>query len=71
MPQETAVSSCNGGNDSYNVGGYNGGDIYNVGSYKMVADSPLYKQLCWEVGVSHNYVYIISEGPLMHVVTCL
>ena len=37
----------------------------------MVACSTLYKQLCWEFGVSHNCVCIISEGPLIYVVTCL
>ena len=37
----------------------------------MVACSALHKQLCWEFGVSHNCVCIISEGPLMYVVTCL
>ena len=44
---------------------------YNVGSYTMVACSTLHKQLCWEFGVSHNCVCIISKGPLMYVVTCL
>ena len=47
------------------------GGGYNVGSYTMVACSALYKQLCWEFGVSHNCVCIISEGPLMYVMTCL
>ena len=37
----------------------------------MVVRSTLYKQLCWEIGVSHNGIYIISEGPLMYIVTCL
>ena len=37
----------------------------------MVAYSALHKQLCWEFGVNHNCVCIISEGPLMYVVTCL
>ena len=37
----------------------------------MVACSALHKQLCWEFGVSHNCICIISEGPLMYVVTCL
>ena len=29
------------------------------------------KQLYWEFGLSHNCVCIISEGPLMYIVTCL
>ena len=37
----------------------------------MVLCSALHKQLCWEFGVSHNCICIISEGPLMYVVTCL
>ena len=37
----------------------------------MVAWSTLYKQLCWEFGVSHNCICIISEGSFMYVVTCL
>ena len=37
----------------------------------MVACSALHKQLYWEFGVSHNCVCIISEGPLIYVVTCL
>ena len=49
----------------------NSGGSYNVGSYTMVACSTLHKQLCWEFGVSHNCICIISEGPLMYVVTCL
>ena len=69
--QEAAVGGCNGGRGSYNVGGYYGGGGYNVGSYAMVVCSALHKQLCWEFGVSHNCVCIISEGPLMYVVTCL
>ena len=71
MLQEAAVGGCNGGGGGYNVGGCNSGGSYNVGSYAMVACSTLHKQLCWEFGVSHNCVYIISEGPLMYVVTCL
>ena len=66
--QEAAVGGCGG----YNVGGYyGGGGGYNVGGYTMVVCSALHKQLCWEFGVSHNCVCIISEGPLMYVVTCL
>ena len=37
----------------------------------MVACSALHKKLCWEFGVSYNCVCIISEGPLIYVVTCL
>ena len=70
MLQETAVGSCNGGG-GYNIGGCNSGSDYNIGGYTMVVRSALYKQLCWEFGVSHNCVYIVSEGPLMYVVTCL
>ena len=40
-------------------------------AYTIVACSALYKQLCWEFGASHNCVCIVSEGPLMYVVTCL
>ena len=69
--QEAAVGGCNGGCGGYNVGGYYGGGAYNVGGYAMVVCSTLYKQLCWEFGVSHNCVCTISEGPLMYVVTCL
>ena len=69
--QEAAVGSCNGGRGGYNVGGYYGSGGYNVGGYAMVVCSALHKQLCWEFGVSHNCVCIISEGPLMYVVTCL
>ena len=47
------------------------GGGYSIGGYTMVACSALHKQLCWEFGVSHNCVCIISEGPLMYVVTCL
>ena len=68
--QEGAVGGCNSGHGSYNVGVYYGGS-YNTGSYTMVVCSTLHKQLCWEFGVSHNCVCIISEGPLMYVVTCL
>ena len=52
--QEAVVDSCNGNHGGYNVGGYT-----------MVACSALHKQLCWEFGVNHNCVCIISEGPLM------
>ena len=69
--QEAAVSGCNGGCGGYNVGGYYGGGGYNAGSYAMVVSGALHKQLCWEFGVHHNCVCIISEGPLMYVVTCL
>ena len=68
--QEAAVGGCNGGGGGYNIGGYYGGSGYNVGGYTMVVCSALHKQLCWEFGVSHNCVCIISEGPLMYVVTC-
>ena len=61
MLQEAAVGGCNGG--GYNVGGCNGGGGYNVGGYTMVACSTLHKQLCWEFGVNHNCVCIISEPP--------
>ena len=37
----------------------------------MIACSALYKQLCWEFGVSHNCVCTISKGPLISIVTCL
>ena len=47
------------------------GGSYNVGGYTMVVCSTLHKQLCWEFGVSHNCICIISEGPLMYMVTCL
>ena len=70
MLQEAAVGGCNGGG-GYNVGGCNGGGVYNIGGYTIVACSALHKQLCWEFRVSHNCVCIISEGPLMYVVTCL
>ena len=71
MLQEAVVGSCNGSHVGYNVGSYNGGSGYNVGGYTMVTCSPLHKQLCWEFGVSHDCICIISEGPLMYVVTCL
>ena len=71
MLQEAAVGGCRGSSGGYNIGGCNGGGGYNVGGYTMVACSALYKQLCWEFGVSHNCVCIISEGPLMYIVTCL
>ena len=71
MLQGAAVGGCNIGSGGYNIGGYNGGGGYNVGSYTMVVHSALYKQLCWEFGVSHNYFSNISEGPLMYIVTCL
>ena len=69
--QEVAVGGCNGGRGGYNVGGYYGGGGCNVGGYAMVVCSALHKQLCWEFGVSHNCVCIISEGLLIYVVTCL
>ena len=62
---------CNGGHRSYNISSYNNGGSYNVGGYTMVAYSALHKQLYWEFGVSYNCICIISEGPLMHVMTCL
>ena len=72
MLQEDAVGSCNDGSDSgYNIGGYNGSGSYNVGGYTIVACSTLHKQLCWEFRVNHICVCIISEGPLMYVVSCL
>ena len=58
--EEAAVDGCNGGGGSYNIGGYSGSRGYNIGGYKMVAHSALYKQLHWEFGVSHSYVWIIS-----------
>ena len=70
MLQEAAIGDCNGGGGSYNVGGCNGGGVYNVGSYTMVTHSALHKQLYWEYGVSHNCICIISETPLIYVVTC-
>ena len=48
----------------------NGSGGYNVGGYIMEAFSALHKQLCWEFGVSHNCVCIMSEGLLINVVTC-
>ena len=73
MLQKAAVGGCNGsgGGGSYNISSYNGGGGYNIGSYTMVACSALYKQLCWEFGVSHNCIHIISQGPLIYVMTCL
>ena len=71
MLQEAAVGGFSGGCGGYNVGSYNGSSSYSVGGYTMVACSALHKQLCWEFGVSHNCVCIISKGPLMCVVTCL
>ena len=71
MLKEAAVGGCNGGGGNYNVGGCNGGNSYNVGGFTMVACRSLHKQLYLEFGVSHNCVYIISEGPLMYVVICL
>ena len=71
MLQKAAVGSCDSGRSSYNIGGYNCGSGYNVGGYTMVACNALLKQLCWEFGASHNCVSIISEGPLMYLVTCL
>ena len=69
--QEALVGGCNGGCGGYNIGGYYGSGGYIVGGYAMIVCSTLYKQLCWEFGVSHNCVCIISEGPLIYVVTCL
>ena len=69
--QEAAVGGWNGGCGGYNIGGYYGSGSYNVDGYAMVVCSALHKQLCWEFGASHNCVCIISEGPLMYVVTCL
>ena len=77
MLQEAAVGGCSISRDGYNIGSYNGGSGYNggggysVGGYTMVACSALHKQWCWQFGVSHNCVCIISEGPLMYVVSCL
>ena len=72
MLQKVAVGGNGGGsNGSYNIGGYNGSICYNIGSYTMVAHSILYKQLCWEFWVTHNCVCIISEGPLVYIVTCI
>ena len=71
MLQEAAVGSCNGGGGGCNIGGCNSGGGYNVGGYAMVACSAVHKQSCWEFGVSHNCICVISEGPLMYVVTCL
>ena len=70
MLQEAAVGGCNS-SGGYNSGSYNSDDSYNIGGYTRVVHSTLYKHLCWEFGVSHNCVCIISEGPLMYVVTCL
>ena len=67
----SVVGGFNGGGGSFNIGGYNGGSSYNVGGYTMVVHSTLHKQLCWEFGVSHNYLCITSKGPLMYVLTCL
>ena len=71
MLQEAAVGGCNGGSSGYNIGGYSGGSSYNVDGYTIVAPSALYKQLYWEFGASHNCSCIISEGPLMYIVTRL
>ena len=69
--QEAAVGGCNGSSSSYNIGSCNISGSCNFGGYTMVVCSALHKQLYWEFGVSHNCVCIISEGPLMYVVTCL
>ena len=61
MLQKAAVCGYNSSNGGYSIGGYNGGGSYNVGGYTMVEHSPFYKQLCWEFGVSHNYVCTISN----------
>ena len=50
--QKAAVGGCNGGHGSYNISGYYGGGGCNVSSYAMVVCSALYKQLCWDSGVS-------------------
>ena len=71
MLQEAAVGSCNGGHGNYNIGGYYNGSGYNVVSYAIVVCSALHKQLCWELGVNHNCICIISEGPLMYAMTYL
>ena len=71
MLQEAAVGGCNGGGGGYNVHGCNGSGGYSVGNYTMVACSTLYKKLRWEFGLSHSCICIISEGPLMYIVTCL
>ena len=72
MLQEGVAGSCNGGRSSCNIGSYNSsGGSYKIGGYTMVASRTLFKQLCWEFGVSNNCVCIISEGPLMYIVTCL
>ena len=71
MLKEAAGGDCNGGGSGYNVGSCNGGGGNNVGGDTMVVCSALHKQLCWEFGVSHNCVCIISEGPLMYIVTFL
>ena len=65
------VGGCNGGGGGYNVGGCNSDSGYNIGGYTMVACSALHKQLCWKFGVTHNCVCIISEGPLMYIMTSL
>ena len=70
MLQEATVGGYSGGS-GYNIGSCNGGVSFNVGSFTMVAHSTLRKQLYLEFGVSHNCVCMISEGPLMYVVTCL
>ena len=33
---------------------------YKIAGYTMVVHSTLYKQLCWEFGVNHNCVRIVS-----------
>ena len=65
MLQEAVVGGCNGGSGGYNTGGYNNGSSYNIDGYTMVVLRTLYKQLCWEFGVNHNHICIISEVPLM------
>ena len=73
MLQEAAVGGCNSGGNGggYNVNGCNSSSGYNINSYTMVARNALRKQLCWEFGVTHNCICIISEGPLMYIVTSL
>ena len=51
MLQKAMVGGCNGRCGGYNIGGYDGSG-YNIGAYTMVAFSALYKQFCWEFGLS-------------------
>ena len=68
MLQEAAVGSCNGGVSGYNSDSCNSN---NIGSNTIVVCGSPHKQLCWKLGVSHNCVCIIFEGPLIYIVTCL